>query len=68
MTNYLFADVFFLFRKFFNTYKYRDSKFLYEVGFGFLPREFDVGEIIYEEEDEASEIYFILEGECGISY
>lgn len=68
MTNYLFSDVFFVFRKFFNTYKYRDSKFLYEIGFGFQPREFDVGEIIYEEEDEASEIYFIIEGECGIKY
>ena len=38
MVNYLFKDIFFNFRNFFRTYENRDSKFLYEVSFGFIPR------------------------------
>ena len=68
MINYLFKDIFFRFRQFFNTFENRDSKFLYEIAFGFMPRKFEEGEIIYDEDDEVPEIYFIIEGEVGIGY
>jgi CRP-like cAMP-binding protein len=62
MTNYMFKDVFYNFRQFFLTYENRETKFLYEVSFGFKPRLFEKKEIIYEEGDEVSEMYFILSG------
>ena len=68
MINYLFKDIFFGFRQFFNTFENRDSKFLYEIAFGFMPRSFEESEIIYDEDDEVPEIYFIIEGEVGIGY
>ena len=72
MTNYLFQDVFFRFRSFFNTVQNKDSKFLYEVSFGFMPRKFDPSEeddeIIYDVEDEVSEMYFVLGGKVGVGY
>lgn len=68
MTSYLFQDIFFNFRQFFNTFENRDSKFLYDIAFGFMPRKFDENEIIYDEDDEVPEIYFIIEGEVGVAY
>ena len=62
MINYLFGDVLFLFRHFFRTVDNLDSKFLYTICFGFQPRRFNEGEIIYEEESECPEIYFIMNG------
>lgn len=59
MTNYLFKDLFYNFRQFFLTFENRETKFLYEVSFGFRPRMFSKKEIIYEEGDEVSEMYFI---------
>lgn len=51
ITNYLFSDVFFHFRHFFNSKEYEDSEFLYEISFGFMPRKFPAGVIIYDEMD-----------------
>lgn len=68
MINYLFQDIFFRFRQFFNTFDNRDSKFLYDIAFGFMPRRFEENEIIYDEGDEVPEMYFIIEGEIGIGY
>lgn len=68
MTNYLFQDVFYKFKEFFNTYENIESKFLYDVAFGFMPRHFDEEETIYDEEDEVPEIYFIMEGTIGVGY
>ena len=66
MINYLFGDVFFLFRHFFRSADELDSKFLYSISFGFQPRRFEEDEIIYEEETEASEIYFIMKGSVNV--
>lgn len=66
MINYLFGDVLFLFRHFFRTVDNLDSKFLATVCFGFQPRKFEEGEIIYEEESEAPEIYFIMKGMVNV--
>lgn len=71
MIHYLFDDIFYKFRFFFNTQKYKDSKFLYDISFGLKPRKFDSNDddkLIYDEEDEVSEMYFIMEGTVGIGY
>lgn len=71
MIHYLFDDVFYKFRFFFNYNKYKDSKFLYDISFGLKPRRFYPHEdekVIYDEEDEVSEMYFIIEGCVGIGY
>ena len=71
MTNYLFEDIFSKFKYFFNTYENKESRFLYDVSFGFMPRNFEDNEddkIIYDEGDEVPEMYFILSGSVGIGY
>lgn len=65
MIHYLFDDIFYKFRFFFNSQKYKDSKFLYDISFGLKPRKFEPSDdekLIYDEEDEVSEMYFIQEG------
>jgi hypothetical protein len=44
MTDHLFKDVFKKFHVFFQTKEYKESRFLYDVTFGFMPRRFDTGE------------------------
>jgi hypothetical protein len=74
MTNYLFEDIYTNFKFFFNSSHdiYREQKFLYDVSYGFLPRQFDPSDeedvIIYDEEDEVPEMYFCLEGLVHIGY
>lgn len=51
ITNYLFSDIFFHFRHFFNSKEFEDSEFIYEISFGFMPRKFKAGIIIYDEMD-----------------
>ena len=71
MTNYLFEDILYKFRMFFHTNENRESRFLYDVSFGFMPRRFeptDEDRIIYDEEEEVPEMYFIVDGTVGIGY
>jgi potassium voltage-gated channel Eag-related subfamily H protein 8 len=71
MITYLWEDVFDRFRFFFNSLKYKDSKFLFDISFGLKPRLFEAkndNKLIYDEEDEVSEMYFIMEGTIGIGY
>lgn len=82
MNMYLFEDVYFRFRSFFSLISEdcrinqeihldANSRFLYDFAFGFMPRKFettDEDRIIYDEEDEVSEMYFILEGTIGVGY
>ena len=71
MTEHLFKDLFRKFRFFFHTKEYKESRFLYDVSFGFMPRRFDTSEedrVIYDEEDEVPEMYFMLAGTVGIGY
>ena len=63
IVHYLFDDIIYNFRYFFNPVKNKDSKFLYDVSFGLVPRHFGEGEedcVIYEEEEEVLEMYFIM--------
>ena len=60
--HYLFDDIFYNFRFFFNPQKNKNSKFLYDVAFGLQPRQYSENEdenVIYDEEDEVLEMYFI---------
>lgn len=78
--HYLFDDVFYNFREFFchipaKGKKFaptpRDSKFLYEVAFGLKPRKFHAKndeDLIYEEEEEVAEMYFITSGEVAVGF
>lgn len=71
MTSYLFEDIFYKFRRFFNTVENKETRFLYDISFGFMPRRFDTSDedkVIYDEEDEVTEMYFVLEGSIGIGY
>mmetsp|Transcript_38894 Transcript_38894/g.28764 ORF Transcript_38894/g.28764 Transcript_38894/m.28764 type:complete len:355 (+) Transcript_38894:589-1653(+) len=71
MTDHLFRDVFVKFKTFFHTKEYKDSRVLYDIAFGFMPRYFSTSEpdlFIYEEEDEVPEMYFVLNGSIGIGY
>ena len=71
MAQYLFEDVFGKFNRFFHTVDNKESRFLYDVAFGFLPRRFDTSEedrVIYDEEDDVPEMYFVMEGTVGIGY
>ena len=71
MTVYLFQDVFLKFRRFFKVDTPDEMNFLYDIAFGFLPRHFlpsDDDKIIYDEEQDVTEMYFIEEGIIGIAF
>ena len=71
IVHYLFDDIFYNFRFFFNPQRNKDSKFLYDVAFGLKPRHFSEKEdenVIYDEEEEVLEMYFILNGTVGIGF
>jgi hypothetical protein len=49
----------------------RDTQFIYDIAFGFMPRTFmtnDVDRLIYDEEDAVTEMYFITEGIVGVGF
>jgi len=71
LINYLFDDIIFKFRNFFNTNENLQSKFLYDVCFGLKPQKFDQtnsDNLIVDEENEVTDMYFIVEGNVGIGY
>ena len=72
MTVYLFSDVFIQFKRFFKVNTSNETKFLYDIAFGFMPRKFEClheeDKIIYDEEEEVPEMYFITEGIVGIGF
>ena len=71
MSGYLFSDIFKQFSWFFIVESEEDTKFLYDIAFGFMPRKFEATEedkIIYDEEEVVKEMYFIQEGNVGIGF
>lgn len=71
MIIYLFSDIFKNNKRFFRVDSMQESKFLYLIAFGFMPRRFENTEedqIIYDEEEEVPEMYFITSGEFGIGF
>lgn len=49
-----------------------DTRFLYDIANGFMPRVFDPDEeidsIIYDEEETVTEMYFFLDGFIGVGF
>ena len=48
-----------------------DARFLYECGLGLMPRRFSPtsdDKIIYDEESDVPELYFVMEGTVGIGF
>ena len=75
MTNYVYEDIFKNFKFFFKSScdSSRELNFLYDVSFGFLPRNFDPvfdedDRYIYHEEDEVPEMYFCMEGLVSVGF
>lgn len=73
--NYLFDDIIYRFRGFFNTQEIKksnaDTEFLYDICFGMHPAKFDSTDddkLILDEEDEVTDMYFILEGEIKVGF
>jgi hypothetical protein len=71
--NFLFEDILNIkvFEQFFAVGKDFDSNFVYEVCFGFMPRQFrnnPEDRYMYEEESEVTEIYFITKGEWAVAF
>ena len=67
--DFIFADIFLQYQRFFRPELLKEKEFLYNVAMGFLPRRFDhmnhTDKIIYEEDQEVSEMYFVLSGQIG---
>ena len=73
MTEFLFEDIFMksAFKTFFQSGKEFEANFMFEVAFGFMPREFsdDADDrYLFEEEGDATEIYFIMKGDWAICF
>ncbi|CDW71925.1 cation channel family protein [Stylonychia lemnae] len=71
MVQFLYDDVFYKFKNFFKTRKNLESKFLYDISFNLKPRQFFPEShrcIIYDEEDEVPEMYFIQKGQIGVGF
>jgi len=59
------------FKSFFRAGSDLNSNFLYEIAFGFMPRQFKANEkerYLYEEEQDVTEVYFIIKGEYAIAF
>lgn len=71
VVQYLFDDIFQGFNTFFQGQLYRETKLLYDIAFGFQPRNF-VEEfprsIVYDEGFEVAEMYFITNGTIEIGF
>ncbi|EAR82348.1 cation channel family protein (macronuclear) [Tetrahymena thermophila SB210] len=68
LINYLFYDIYKLFRGFFHLSEFQDSNFFYELSFEILPRKYNPKDYIIKQGEEFQEIYFIMEGEMRISF
>jgi hypothetical protein len=76
IANYLFNDIFRHFPRFFGEIDLEDSAstkttLLSELAYGFQPRVFfanDEDRMIYDENQEVAELYFIQEGFIGVGF
>lgn len=73
MCKFLFQDIFSMsaFKSFFRAGSDLNSNFLYEIAFGFMPRQFKANEkerYLYEEEQDVTEVYFIIQGDYAIAF
>lgn len=72
MSVYLYYDTFLQFKRFFNVETAKEKRFLYDIAFGFMPRQFSSNDIddkvIYDEEEDVLEMYFVTEGMIGVAF
>ena len=71
LSEYLFCDINLHCKRLLTAEIQKDKEFMSEFTKGFMPRKFsDVGDdrIIYEEEQEVAEMYFIIKGFIGVGY
>lgn len=65
-SDYLFYDIFYCFNRFFNEQIREEKDFLSKFAYGLVPRKFSGAEkedkIIFEEDQEVSEMYLFQEG------
>eukprot|EP00350_Pseudokeronopsis_sp_OXSARD2_P000866 CAMPEP_0170548802 /NCGR_PEP_ID=MMETSP0211-20121228/6991_1 /TAXON_ID=311385 /ORGANISM="Pseudokeronopsis sp., Strain OXSARD2" /LENGTH=267 /DNA_ID=CAMNT_0010854443 /DNA_START=853 /DNA_END=1653 /DNA_ORIENTATION=- len=74
MTDYLYNDIFTkqkIFKSFLSLGQRMDSSFLYDLSFGFLPRQFlntERDRYIYEQNQDVNEMYFLISGSWAICF
>ena len=73
IVDYMFKDIFVRYKRFFNEGIMKEKEMLYDFSMGFQPRMFNGSEsfdssIIYEENQEVSEMYFVYEGVVTIGF
>lgn len=73
MCKFLFEDIITMntFRSFFKCGREFDPNFIYEISFGFMPRQFKntaEDRYMYEEEGDVTEVYFILKGDWALGF
>lgn len=66
LVNFLFDDIFTLFRGFLNKKKFQNSTFYYDIAFLLLPRRYEPGATILKKGTMAEEIYLVLDGEISV--
>lgn len=60
-----------IFRPFFRVGREFDANFIYEISFGFTPRQYKNSaddRYMFEEEGDVSEVIFIMSGEWAVAY
>ena len=70
LIDFFWLDLYTKFSPFFLYKQYREKyyKFYYELSFVFLPRHFKTSEVIYYQNDDVEEMYFIIDGEVNVGY
>ncbi len=59
------------FKNFFRIGDEQDNNFLYEITYGFMPRQFTNvpnDRYIYEQDEDITEMYFLLKGEWAVAF
>jgi len=68
LTNFLFNDIFVLFRRFFRSHEFNNSSFYDKIVFDFLPCEYEIDESILKQGDTVNEVYLVKSGNVYIYF
>jgi len=64
----MFLDILYEFRNFFKDIENCNSEFIYFLSFGFLPRKYEKGTIIYNQNELVEEMYLIRKGRVSVGF
>lgn len=71
VVDFIYRDVTMQYQRFFNSKFIKDRKFLFDISLGLMPRFFDASDaldkVLYEEDQEVPEMYFITKGLIGFA-